>query len=267
MALEPAGDVTSTKANSEDVVAGNGMALIFDCDGTLVDTEKLYMEAFNRAVVRHRGDGPEGAAAIPSKEVWGRDCSGRGLEYDSDFAVKTFGLGCSAAEFLESWKSEFNEMSSVPRAITLHPGFDELYVFLRSQGWKCAVASSSDGPGLRKKLTNGVVANSHVILGLDVFDVIVSNDDVTRHKPDPEIYILAASRLGVAPQFCWVVEDSSTGVLAGKNAGMYVVAVPNEYTRPSHDFSMADAVVDNMSDVVRLISSKDVARAPVPASK
>merc|ERR1712032_86295 len=111
-------------------------------------------------------------------------------------------------------------------------------------------ASSSDGAGLRLKLLNGVVAQSRVVSGLDDFDVVLSNDDVTRHKPDPEIYLLAASRLGVPPEACWVLEDSEPGVMAGKNAGMHVVAVPNEYTRLSHDFRKADAMLGSMRDVV-----------------
>merc|ERR1711884_802022 len=105
-----------------------------------------------------------------------------------------------------------------------------------------AVVSESDRVGLERKLDNGVVANSGAVASLDDFDLILSGDDVTNRKPDPEIYLVAAERLGVPPESCIVVEDSARGVLAGKQAGMRVVAVPNQYTRLTQDFSTADAV-------------------------
>merc|ERR1712129_244569 len=127
----------------------------------------------------------------------------------------TFGLRGTADEFLALWKANFAELISEPGSIPLMKGFDELYAHLRERGLKVAVASSSDGPGLRKKITNGIAAHSKIGVGLESFDIIVSNDDVTKHKPDPEIYLLAAKKLEVEPEECWVVEDTATGVLAG----------------------------------------------------
>uniref|UniRef100_A0A7S1QX04 Uncharacterized protein n=1 Tax=Alexandrium catenella TaxID=2925 RepID=A0A7S1QX04_ALECA len=137
------------------------------------------------------------------------------------------------------------------------PGFDELYTHARSKGLRVAVASSSDGAGLQLKLRNGVVAHSAAVTAVDGpggFDAVTSNDDVTKHKPDPEIYLVTAARLGVAPERCWVVEDTTTGVAAGKNAGMRVAAVPNLFTK-GNDFGRADVVLGSMAEVVPLLAA------------
>lgn len=227
-------------------------ALIFDCDGTLVDTETHYMIAFNQALEQlYIG---KGAAPAMARESWGRDCSGRGLEYDSEYATARFDLNGAAIDFLSLWKRNFAALISAPKSIRLLDGFDELYTHAKRIGLKVGVASSCDGEALRMKLRQGVVANSRVVSSLDAFDAILSNDNVTRHKPDPEIYLAAARELGVEPESCWVVEDSSTGVMAGKNAGMRVMAVPNAYTRSSNDFSMADVVLRSMAEAVRVLA-------------
>lgn len=192
-------------------------AIIFDCDGTLVDTETPYMSAFNKALQETFAG--EGEAPKLNEEVWGRDCCGRGLEYDAKYAVTNFNLSCSADEFLVRWKSNFAKLIAEPGSITLLPGFDDLMSFARSQGFKCGVASSSDRHGLKLKLTNGVVANSKVLSSLDGFDTVVSNDDVTKHKPDPEIYLLAAERLGVPAAACCVSRTLPQGFLLAKMQG------------------------------------------------
>jgi beta-phosphoglucomutase-like phosphatase (HAD superfamily) len=83
-----------------------------------------------------------------------------------------------------------------------------------------------------------------------VLDEIVSSDDVAAGKPDPAVYLLAASRLGVDPTRCLVVEDSVNGVRAGKAAGMTVVLVPNASVPPAAGaLELADSVLDGITDL------------------
>jgi len=225
-------------------------AVICDCDGTLVDTDRPYLEALNAAIADVRATAGGDSGKEVSMEIWIRDLAGRGLEADAEYSVRNFNLDCSADEFLVRWKRYFIEISAIPGALPAKPGFDELYGYARGKNMKFAVASSSDGHGLRQKLLNGLIASSSLVSGLDDFDCVLSNDDVTKHKPDPEIYLLAAARLGVPPSECWVVEDTEPGVLAGQAAGMRVAAVPSCYTRQSHDFSAADAIINNLGELV-----------------
>ena len=79
------------------------------------------------------------------------------------------------------------------------------------------------------------------------FDVFQTSDDITHGKPDPEIYLLAMKKLGVQPQECFVLEDSSNGSLAGKRAGAHTIAVPSQYTR-KQDFQFVDYIARDLLD-------------------
>ena len=105
-----------------------------------------------------------------------------------------------------------------------------------------AIASSSH---------RDIIAAAVDALGLhEVLGAIVSSDEVPLGKPAPDVYLLAATRLGVAPDRCLVVEDSVNGVRAGKAAGMTVVLVPNERFPPTDEArELADHVVRSLVDL------------------
>ena len=93
----------------------------------------------------------------------------------------------------------------------------------------------------------------------DTFDFVASRDDVERGKPDPEIYLLVADELGVAPGECLVIEDSPAGVQAALAAGMQVVAVSTPFTwRRLHESETLDArwIVDDPATLVDVIQQK-----------
>jgi HAD superfamily hydrolase (TIGR01509 family) len=112
---------------------------------------------------------------------------------------------------------------------------------------------------IARQLPTGVASSAHrdVIdaalraTGLDgVLRVVVSSDEVSHGKPAPDVYLLAAERLGVAPGRCLVVEDSLNGVLAAKAAGMTVVLIPNVSIPPAPGArETADLVLDRLSDL------------------
>lgn len=120
------------------------------------------------------------------------------------------------------------------------PGVVPLLASLRRSGMRTAVASSSDHAWIRRVLT-----------GLDLeaqFDAAAGGDEVRRRKPAPDVYLLAARRLGAAPDACVALEDSANGVQAAKAAGMTCIAVPSALTRQL-DFSAADLVVASLEAV------------------
>jgi len=80
----------------------------------------------------------------------------------------------------------------------------------------------------------------------DLLDVVVARDDVRKVKPDPELFLLAAARLGVAPRACAAFEDSPNGMRAALAAGMWCVAVPNGLTRPL-ERPEVDLVIDSLA--------------------
>jgi beta-phosphoglucomutase len=80
----------------------------------------------------------------------------------------------------------------------------------------------------------------------DIFEAVVTGDDVSHSKPDPEIYLIAAQRLGVPPAECLAIEDAPAGVEAAKRAGMRCLAVTNSVARDQLD--MADLIVDSLAN-------------------
>ena len=111
---------------------------------------------------------------------------------------------------------------------------------LRERGLRLAIASSAVGDEIDEILRR---------LGVrDAFELIVDGAQVSRAKPDPEAYVVAAKKLGVAPERCIVFEDSQVGVAAAKRAGAYCVAVRNPHAHFRQDLSEADVVLDSMCE-------------------
>ena len=99
------------------------------------------------------------------------------------------------------------------------PGAEELVNFLKSKGVKLAIASGSSQDSIKHHL--GEVG------GTDYFDAIVGGADVENGKPAPDIFLLAAEKLGVAPEDCFVLEDSENGIRAAHAAGMKALGIPD----------------------------------------
>jgi HAD superfamily hydrolase (TIGR01509 family) len=125
--------------------------------------------------------------------------------------------------------------------LPLIPGVDSAILALAAR-YPLAVASSSN-----RELIELALA----LAGLsDAFRAVVSSEEVERGKPAPDVYLEAASRLGIAPQHCAAVEDSSNGIRSAHAAGMRVVAVPNREYPPAADaLALADIVLDSISEL------------------
>jgi HAD superfamily hydrolase (TIGR01509 family) len=184
-------------------------ALLFDMDGLMVDSEPTWF-AVEQDFARARGGEwtPELAHA----------CIGRGLANTLRAMEVVLGLAIDRerdeAEIIDRF------LARAP-AVTVKPGCRELVA--RAHGVvPIAVASSS-----ARRLVLGVLDG----LGLrSSFAAVVTGDDVAHPKPAPDIYLQAASRLGVPPSGCVVLEDSLAGATAGHAAGMRVIAVPERPT-------------------------------------
>ena len=122
------------------------------------------------------------------------------------------------------------------------PGVSDLLSDLRGRGIKIAVGSSSRNAG--------AILRS---IGLsDAFDAVVDGNDIGRSKPDPEVFRLAAERLGVAPELCLVVEDADAGVDAGLAAGMPVLAVGSAATHPDATLTAGNLVDISTGAMLRM---------------
>ncbi len=203
-------------------------ALIWDLDGVIADTAPFHFRAWQR-VARDRG-------VIFTETDFRQAFGKRNLE----IIAEKFGKDIASQE-TESLSLKKEELfRRIARgSIKPFPGVLNLLLSLKSAMWKMAIASSTPEGNIR------LITRSLEIASL--FDTVISDRDVSRGKPDPECFLLAAERLEAAPGSCVVIEDAIAGVRAAKNAGMKCIAVTN--THPAEKLVEADKVVDSLEEV------------------
>lgn len=211
-------------------------AIMFDMDGVLVQNEKLKALSVAMAVQRLRGlpePDPEGIEAY-------RDMVGASREVVSRHIVEKLGLEAELRPLMaeysvtETWevlgnmrRGIYDEMVADPQVVRDNqwPHTVRLVRLAKDNHCQTALATLS----ARKEAL-------HFVRALDLeqsLDVVLAREDVKKSKPDPEIYLLAAEKLGVQPQDCIVIEDSVNGVSAGVAAGANVVAFATPFTTAS----------------------------------
>jgi HAD superfamily hydrolase (TIGR01509 family) len=204
-------------------------ALIFDVDGVLVDTEPLSMRASNRAFLELH--------AVEPKDHDHEAFMGATAVAHALGIAKRYGLRINAEQLAERHVDYFIEELSAARGLAF-PHAHELIAQLAEQPeWRIGLATSS--PRRRSEAT--LAAGGYPT---ELFEAWLTGDDISRSKPDPEIYLRAAMALGTPPKRCVVVEDAVAGVAAAKAAGMACVAVT--HTFPGEALREADRIVDSL---------------------
>lgn len=209
-------------------------AVIFDLDGVLVTTDELHFAAW-KALAEELGINgftkadnarQRGVSRMASLEVV--------LEKtDRKFSDK------EKAELAEKKNDMYvKSLSRLSRADVL-PGVFRFIEYIKSKGIKAAVGSASKNTPLILEKTELA----------DKFDAVSCGLDTTRSKPDPEVFLIAAEKLGIEPKDCAVVEDSDAGVEAAKAGGMYAIAVGAAEPNPK-----ADVAVKSIDSLMKAIS-------------
>jgi HAD superfamily hydrolase (TIGR01509 family) len=210
-------------------------AVIFDMDGVVVDTEKLNFTADSNVLksvgivvdeseyVKYTGN--------PARKIYTEILKDRGKTEDIE-------------AMLASREGEIkNALQEVD--LKTNPGFTELVEKLKAGNYILALASSSPKTKVEDVL--------EYLKLEDTFSLVITGSDVTKNKPEPDIYLETAKRLGVSSEECVVIEDSATGVAAAKKAGMMCIVLSTKHTS-DQNVSGADKTVENLA----LIDIKDV---------
>ncbi|WP_217213912.1 HAD family phosphatase [Streptomyces sp. AC550_RSS872] len=208
-------------------MSGQDRALVFDFDGLIADTEVLWLAVLTKL---YRAFSQE----LPY-DRYVEAIGGTLHDFDpfGDLAARCGTI--SATELEQRGESLFRNWMAYEAPL---PGVRRLVADAKRRGLPLAVASSSRATSVVPHLQR---------FGLrEAFDVVVTKEDVTRTKPAPDLYLLAARRLGVEPSAVVAFEDSNRGVQAAKAAGAFCVAVPHVLSR-SHDFSLADRRLDSLA--------------------
>ena len=205
-------------------------AVVFDLDGVIVDSEQVWDDVRERLARERGGRWHDRAQA---------DMMGMSSLEWSRYMHDVIGLRESPEEInaevvrrmLERYRSELPLIDGAVEAVRRLAA--ELPL---------AVASSSNRPLIEAVLETAGIA--------DAFAVTVSSEEVERGKPAPDVYLEAARRLGVPPERCAAVEDSSNGLRAAHAAGMRVLALPNAHYPPAADaLALADRVVSSPAEL------------------
>lgn len=213
-------------------------AVVFDMDGVLFDTEKLTAESWEKA-----------GEALGCSNVMSVISQFLGLNsvYQEKRFHELFGEDFPYEEFIE-YGRKYSADYIAEHGIPVKPGVFELLDYLKGNGYLVAAASSTRYATVTRHFEDvGITGYFHKIIGGDL---------VEKSKPDPEIYLQAASALGVAPQDCMALEDSPNGLTSAYHAGMKTVMVPDTIQPTPELREMLFACVPSLHDVIPLLEEQ-----------
>lgn len=183
--------------------------IIFDMDGLMFDTEKLSSECWAR-VGREKG--------FPITEELIDGTRGLDRRKTKAFLEEKFGESFDFQKFSDKSREYMDEVIR-EKGMPIKKGLPELLHYLKENGYRCAVASSTERPRVDFYLKTAEIE--------DMFYTVICGNEVSRGKPEPDIFLKAAEKLGLEPENCMVLEDSKYGIEAAFRAGIPVVMVPD----------------------------------------
>lgn len=212
-------------------------AVIFDWDGTLADTKEVVVQAFQEALV-------EVSCAVTDRFI--ERLMGVGTKKTFEEALKKCKVEFDDAMLESLVRDKIESQVELFRKVCLFKGAIELLGELKGR-IKIALATMSGRKVINKLLTEKRIKNC--------FDVVVTADDVSKPKPDPEIFFVSAAKLGVKSEDCIVMEDSVFGIRAAKKAGMKCIAVPSgAYSREELQEEVPDLIVDTLTEKEKILN-------------
>lgn len=213
-------------------------AAIFDMDGTLLDTEAVFRDIVFDVC---------GELGFEMTDAVHHSMVGSSHERTSQLLIEAYGVTFPYSLFDEKCRVIMRDRSH--GGVPVKPGARELLLELNERGIPTAVATSSRSPHASHHLSAAGL--------LDLFETIVTRDDVLHPKPHPEPYLTAARRLGIEPARCLALEDSHSGVRAAHAAGMQTVMIP-DIVHPNDDIhALGIVVMDSLVAVRRAAFGRD----------
>jgi len=182
-------------------------AVLFDMDGVIFDTERVYLEHWIKIFKKYGYE--------MKKEVY-VSVMGRGRENVMKTFLEIYGESLPIVQMYKE-KDELLVQAIEDGQVPMKPGAKEILNLLKENNIKIGLATSAKRDRMMMQLKMGKIENE--------FDAIVCGDDITNSKPDPEIFLKAAEKLSVHPEYCVVVEDSSSGIKAAYSAEMMALHV------------------------------------------
>lgn len=213
-------------------------AVIFDMDGVIFDTERIYLEDWTKVFKKYGYE--------MKKEIY-LSVMGRGRKVVKEVFRKHFGQELPIEKMYKEKDFLLNEAINNNK-IPLKEGAIEILNFLGNNGYKIALASSAKRDRILKQVELAGIKEK--------FKIIVSGDDVKNNKPDPEIFLKAAKGLDVSPKQCIVIEDSTSGICAASKAGMIALHVEDLKKADNEILLNCYSNFKNLTEILQYLQSK-----------
>jgi len=214
-------------------------AIIFDMDGTLIDSMWLWKDVDIDYLNMHGLDLPENL----QKDIEGKSFSETAQYFKDRFHIQ---------DNVETIKSDWNRMAGelYRHKVMLKPFAHDFVLECKKQGLKLGIGTSNS-----KELLKVIIDRFELI---HYFDSIRTSCEVDKGKPDPAIFLKVCEDLGVLPQECIVFEDIPNGILAAKNAGMVCVAIHDDFSKHMEEEKrhLADYYIETYEEVLELMKKE-----------
>lgn len=214
------------------------MAVIFDMDGVIFDSERLVVETWVEVAKKYGIEGIEEACAA---------CVGINAQATELKMKEIYGEEFPYQEYKKEASALYHERYDDGRLPT-KPGIRELLEFLHANNIRTAVASSTRREVVEQEIRDAGLA--------PFFQKIICGDMVARSKPAPDIFLKAAEELGVAPEICYVIEDSYNGIRGAHAAGMHPIMVPDMLPPTDEMEKLAEQIFPSLFEVRDFIGNK-----------
>lgn len=207
-------------------------AVIFDLDGLLIDSENISYEMMNSILAPfHKSLTLNEYATIYSGKAMKENMRNFKLHFDLPYTTNQL-----ISMILEM------EPNMLEKGVPLKKGAKELLAYLKHNHIPIALASSS-----LKKRAHYILEQNHI---KQYFDVFVCAEDCLTHKPEPDVFLIAAKKLDVQPQSCLVLEDSEAGILAAFRANIPVICIPDLNTPSKEYLTLTQCVLSDLTQVI-----------------
>ena len=212
-------------------------AAIFDMDGLLISSERISLALFLQMCEQR----DLGNMRYLYLEILGTNDAETRRRVTEAFTGKT-----DPEQFLNEYQERYREETTT-WPVPLMPGTKTLLEVLKKNRIKTAVATSTGRELALLKLTNSGI--------IDYFDTVTGGDQVANGKPAPDIYLTAASTLGILPERCIALEDSPNGVRAAVAAGMHTIQIPDLVQPDAELLLLKHTVLDSLDNVATMITT------------
>lgn len=207
-------------------------AVVFDMDGVIFDSEKRVVECWKVIADKY---------GIPDIELACRECFGCNQIVAKERFLKRYGEDFPYVEYKKEMSDLFHERYDNGN-LPMLPGVVEILTFLKDNGKKIALATSTRRASVEQGLTWAGI--------IDYFDAIICGDMVERSKPEPDIFLKACEALGVNPSEAYAIEDSYNGIRAAFRGGLLPIMVPDMMEPDEEMKELTVAILEDLNKVI-----------------